>query len=160
MTHSRRSIVQFLPVAMLCALSIITGAQATSARYPFAPRPLPEAEEIALAQSAAPAQVSSRADVYILRGMELVKARTGTNGCSCMVGRDLHEGSLYPICFDQEGSRTLLQREMMETSLRAQGLSEAEVKTRVTAAFANGQLSRPARPALAYMMSPKQVLFS
>jgi hypothetical protein len=77
-----------------------------------------------------------------------------------MVGRDLHEGSLYPICFDQEGSRTLLQREMMETSLRAQGLSEEHVKTRVTEAFARGALSRPARPALAYMMSPKQVLFS
>jgi hypothetical protein len=49
---------------------------------------------------------------------------------------------------------------MMETSLRAQGFTEEEVKTRVTDALASGRLARPARPALAYMMSPKQVLFS
>jgi hypothetical protein len=160
MIHIRWRVPSLFAVAAMYVLPNLAAAQATSTRYPFAPRPLPEAEEIALAQSAAPSQVSSNADIYVLRGTEFVKARAGTNGCSCMVGRDLHETSLYPICFDQEGSRSLLQREMMETMLRAQGLSEEQVKAKVTEALASGRLARPARPALAYMMSPKQVLFS
>ena len=62
--------------------------------------------------TAAPAEVSANADVYVLRGTKFEKAKTGTNGCACLVGRDLHEGSRYPICFDQEGARTTLFREM------------------------------------------------
>ena len=160
MTTTRWRVSSLLAVEAMYVLPMRASTQATSTRYPFAPRPLPEAEEIALAQSAAPLQVSSNADIYVLRGTEFVMARAGTNGCSCMVSRDLHETSLYPICFDQEGSRSLLQREMMETTLRAQGFSEEQVKTRVSEALASGRLVRPARPALAYMMSPKQVLFS
>jgi hypothetical protein len=74
--------------------------------------------------------------------------------------RDLHEGSLYPICFDPEAARTVMRREMLETSLRAKGRSEAEVSREVQAALAAGTLARPSRPAVAYMMSPRQVLFS
>jgi hypothetical protein len=135
-------------------------AQATKPGYPVPPPTLAEAEEIALAMSAAPDEVSSRADIYILRGTEFVKVKTGTNGNSCMVSRDLHEGSRYPICFDQEGTRTLLLREMKETSLRAKGMSETDVTREVEAARASGALPDPERPALAYMMSPRQVLFS
>lgn len=131
-----------------------------ASRYPTPPRSLGEADEIALAMSAAPDEVSGKADVFVLRGSELVRARAGTNGCACMVGRDLHEGSLYPICFDQEGARTSLQREMMEVTLRAKGRTEDEVQREVAAAYANGKLRMPAKPAMAYMMSPKQVLFS
>src|SRR5574341_450707 len=128
--------------------------------YPVPPRALPEAEEIALARSAAPDEISSGADIYVLRGTEYVKAHAGTNGCACMVARDLHEGSRYPICYDQEGARTSLWREIMEGSLRAKGLSEVEVQRRVAAAYASGQLRRPAKASLAYMMSSGQVLFS
>ncbi len=48
---------------------------------------VPRERQIALAQSAAPAEVSSKATVYILgpRGDE--KVREGTNGFSCFVGR-------------------------------------------------------------------------
>ena len=135
-------------------------AQAAS-RYPTPPRPLGEADEIALAVSAAPDEVSAKADVFVLRGSELVRARAGTNGCACMVGRDLHEGSRYPICFDQEGARTSLQREMMEGVAAApKAAAEDEVQREVAAAYASGKLRMPAKPAMAYMMSPKQVLFS
>jgi hypothetical protein len=150
-----------------CAALLLVGLaiqdaepQAPRAAYPVPPRALPEGEEIALALSAAPDEVSSKADVWVLRGVEFARARTGTNGCACIVSRDLHEGSLYPICFDQEGARTLLFREMMETSLRAKGLSEAEVRKSVQDASARGELSVPSKPSLAYMMSPKQILFS
>ena len=151
--------------ACVTLLVLATTAHAQAARtgeprYPVRPVPMHEADEIRLAESAAPAEISSRAAIYVLRASGPVRAREGTNGATCMVARDLHEGSLYPICFDQEGSRTLLQQELMELSGRAAGLSEEAVRARVTAAYASGALKVPTRPAIAYMMSPRQVLFS
>jgi hypothetical protein len=128
--------------------------------YPERPRPLPEAEEIALAMTAAPAEVSAKATIYVLRAAGPVKAREGTNGCTCLVSRDLHRGSRYPVCYDQEAARTLFPRELMELRLRFEGRSEAEVKREVAAAYADGTLRPPARPAVVYMMSSRQVLFS
>src|SRR5262249_24718483 len=128
--------------------------------YPVPPRPMPEAEEIALARTAAPAEISAAADVWVLRASGPAKARAGTNGCSCIVSRDLHEGSLYPICVGREASGRVLKRELMELALRARGHSEAEVQRAVDAAFASGELQTPAKPAVSYMMSSKQVLFA
>ena len=130
------------------------------ARYPVRPAPLPEAEEIRLAESAAPREVSSRAGIYLLRPTGPEQVRPGSNGVMCMVARDLHEGSRYPICYDAEGSRTLMQQELMELRLRVEGKTEPEVKAAVAAAWADGTLKAPSRTALAYMMSAHQVLFS
>jgi hypothetical protein len=77
-----------------------------------------------------------------------------------MVSRDLHRGSRYPICYDQEATRTLFPRELMELRLRFEGRSEPEVKREVAAAYAGGALRAPARPAVVYMMSSRQVLYS
>ncbi len=129
-------------------------------RYPFPPTAMAEEEEIAIARSAAPPEVSSRADIYVLRGTGFVKIRPGASGSACIVVRDLHEGSRYPICFDPEGARTVMRREMMETSLRASGKTEEEVGREIKAAVAAGTLPLPTRPSVAYMMSPRQVLFS
>ncbi|HVT38219.1 MAG TPA: hypothetical protein VHE78_04205 [Gemmatimonadaceae bacterium] len=159
----RQRVMEFAARQILasCTVLPLLGAQAAPVPgYPVAPRPLPEAEEIALAMSAAPTEISSRADVYVLRATGFVRVRTGTNGCACLVGRDLHQGSRYPICFDQEGTRTIMMREMKEGALRATGMSEAAVVRAVDAAFTSGELRRPLRPAMAYMMSPRQVLFS
>ena len=128
--------------------------------YPTPPRSLGESAEIALALSAAPAEISANADVYVLRGTDFVKARSGTNGCACVVGRDLHDGSRYPICFDREGARTTLFRELLEGSLRAKGKSEEDVKVLIDAAYKTGELELPTKSSVAYMMSPQQVLFS
>jgi hypothetical protein len=110
--------------------------------------------------TAAPPEVASNADVYVLRNAAFVKVRSGTNGCSCLVARELHEGSLYPICFDQEGTRSLLLHEMRATELRAQGKSEADVRRAIDAGIADRSLPLPTKTALAYMMSPRQVIFS
>ena len=149
-------------LAVLLAWYAPLRAQVADGRrsYPSIPRPLPEVEEIALAMSAAPPEVSAAADIYVLRAEGPVKVRTGTNGCSCMVARDLHEGSLYPICFDREATRTVLHRELMELTLRARGMSEEEVQRSVVAAVERGELEAPRTPALSYMMSSKQVLFA
>ena len=129
-------------------------------RYPVRPAPLPEAEEIRLAESAAPREVSSRAGIYVLRDTGPEVVRPSANGVMCMVARDLHEGSRYPICYDAEGSRTLMQQELIELRLRVEGKTEPEVKAAVAAAWADGTLKAPARTALAYMMSARQVLFT
>ena len=152
------------PIAAALSLVAISAAAAPAAaqapRYPVRPAPLPEAEEIRLAESAAPREVSAKAGVYVLRAEGPVKVRESANGVMCMVARDLHEGSRYPICYDAEGSRTLMQQELLELRLRAAGKTEAEVKAAVAAAWADGTLRKPERTSVAYMMSAHQVLFS
>ena len=146
-------------LACFMATLVVTGVDAQE-RYPVVPAVPPDAEEIALAMTAAPAEISSRASVYTVRDGREVRIREGDNGCACMVGRDLHEGSLYPICFDAQGARTRLRRELMELRLRMTGDSEADVKRKIDAARAAGALRQPQIMSVSYMMSPKQVLFS
>lgn len=149
-----------LLLPLLASATALHAQGAPSKGWPTAPRPLPEAEEIALATSAAPPEISAQADVWVLRGTEFVKARAGTNGSACMLGRDLHDGSRYPICYDAEGARTWMLRELLEGTLRAKGRRESEVKEAVKSAYASGALRMPERAAMAWMMSPQQVLFS
>jgi hypothetical protein len=151
--------LSFLAVSAALAPAAAQGPR-TPPRYPVRPTPLPEAEEIRLAESAAPREVSARAGIYVLRAEGPVKVRESANGVMCMVARDLHEGSRYPICYDAEGSRTLMQQELMELRLRMAGKTEAEVKAAVAAAWADGTLRKPERTSLAYMMSAHQVLFT
>src|SRR5688572_32384169 len=77
-----------------------------------------------------------------------------------MVARDFHAGSLYPICLNPEGTRTVLRRELMQLRLRTLGIPEDSIDRAVAAAYTRGELEAPREMALAYMMSPKQVLFS
>jgi hypothetical protein len=129
-------------------------------RYPVAPKALPDSEEIALARSAAPAEIVAAASIYTVRDGKPNVLRQGTNGCACMVSRDLHEGSLYPICFDVEGTKSVLPRELLEVGLRTIGRSEEQVIAAVDSAYRTGALKPPPSLALAYMMSSRQVLFS
>jgi len=128
--------------------------------YPMIPRTLPDSEEIQLARSAAPAEVSGAASVYTIRDGRSHLLVKGANGCACMVSRDLHAGSLYPICFDVEATKSVLPRELMEVSLRSLGRSEEQVIRAVDSAYQTGTLRPPATLAVAYMMSSRQVLFS
>ena len=153
-----RSLVRAFPVVLVAVTATAQGSARPA--YPVIPRFLPDSAEIRLAMTAAPAEISGRATIYTIREGEPVVIRQGTNGVTCMVSRDLHEGSLYPICYDREGSRTLLQRELLEVSLRAQGKSEDEVRGAVGAARAAGRLREPSVISVAYMLSPHQVLFA
>src|SRR3984893_12425358 len=72
---------------------------------------MPRDQQITLAESAAPAEVSTKATVYVLGPKGYEKAREGTNGFSCFVSRHFvkpTETTIEPQCFDAEGSRTLL----------------------------------------------------
>jgi len=150
------------PIAAMLVASVarLADAQPTPSAYPVKPVPLPDSIEIALATSAAPAELSSNATVYAVRDGKVLTLRAGTNGSSCMVARDSHAGSLYPICYNPEGTRTVLERELMQVRLRTLGVAEDSIDRAVEAAYRSGELEIPRDIALAYMMSPQQVLFS
>jgi|SRR5688572_14629181 len=148
----------FFPTTLFVAST--AGAQSPQNGYPVKPEPLPDSAEIALAVSAAPAELSSNAAVYTVRDGKVVTLRAGTNGSSCMVARDSHAGSLYPICYNPEATRTVLERELMQVRLRTLGVAEDSIDRAVDAAYKRGELEIPKDVALAYMMSPQQVLFS
>ena len=149
-------------LATIVAASVAgsSGAQSPPVGYPVKPVPLADSVEIALAVSAAPAELSNKATVYAVRDGKVLTIRSGTNGSSCMVARDSHAGSLYPICYNPEGTRTVLKRELMEVRLRTLGVAEDSIDRAVESAYKRGELEIPKDVALAYMMSPQQVLFS
>ena len=144
---------------VLVALPSAAIAQTTNS-YPVKPVPFPDSAEIALAESAAPADLASKSTVYAVRDGQILTIRQGSNGAACMVARDFHPGSLYPICFNPEAARTVAKRELMQMRLRSLGVAEDSIDRAVASAYTRGELEAPRELALAYMMSPKQILFS
>jgi hypothetical protein len=150
-----------LAVLMLVATlaADILEAQSTGAGRSGPRTLLPRDREIALARSAAPSAVSRDATVMVLthRGFE-VGAR-GTNGVTCVVNRS-HPQSLEPHCFDAEASATMLPIELRRTELLRDGKSAEEIDREIAAGLLSGKYRLPRRPAMSYMMSREQVLYS
>lgn len=144
----------FIPAAAALLLPVAALAQ-TAATPPI----LLEAEEIALARSAAPAEVTDGATILVLLEGRYRTAAEGSNGVTCMVSRSLPL-SLEPICYDPEASRTILALEIRRVEMRLSGLSPEEVDQRIAEAIGNGELLLPQRPAMAYMLSAGQILYS
>jgi hypothetical protein len=122
---------------------------------------MPREEQIALAESAAPAEVSSKATVYVLGSKGYEKAREGTNGFSCFVSRHFikpTETTIEPQCFDAEGSRTLLLVYMHGEELRSSGKSESEIKADMANGYKEGRYQYPSKPGFLYMMSSQNRL--
>lgn len=113
------------------------------------------AEQVRLALTAAPAEVTSHASVYVLSGGRYTKKTTGTNGYNCFVERELLE-TIEPVCYDVEGSATTMQARFRREELRAQGLSEDVVRNRLAAAYKSGHLRAPRKPGVIYMLSAEQ----
>jgi hypothetical protein len=122
---------------------------------------MPRERQIALAESAAPAEVSSKATIYVLGPNGYEKAREGTNGFSCFVSRHFAkptETTIEPQCFDAEGSRTLLLVYMHGEELRSSGKSEAEIKADMANGYKEGRYQYPSKPGFLYMMSSENRL--
>jgi hypothetical protein len=156
-TRSHTSITGTL-VASLAVLVAPAAAQSGSGSDRLPPL-MDEAAEIRLARSAAPPSISGDADVWVLRRGGHVKARSGSSGVACIVQRD-HPESLYPICYDAEGARTILRIAIRQQQLREQGLSSDQVAAEIEAALERGELSAPERSAIAWMQSAEQVIFN
>lgn len=116
------------------------------------PEVLPEACETTLALSAAPEHLQEGAALYLFRRDGYLKVREGSNGFTCLVNRD-HPRVLKPVCFDAEGTRTIVPKILRVGELLAAGTEPAEIERRIDAAFAAGELVPPARSGVAYMLS-------
>jgi hypothetical protein len=113
-------------------------------------------QEIELALKAAPIHLRTEATVYVFGKRGYEKARTGSNGFNCLVNRDgtqNGEQSVYPTCWDPEGSRTILPVMLRVGELIAQGKSAAEIKKDIDEGFDQGRFHSPAKTGIAYMLA-------
>ena len=146
-------------IILMFALSSAGAAQSTggagdgagfaqSPQYPLLPRAL----EIELALSAAPKHLRDDATVWVLDKSGYSIARTGRNAFTCLVSR--RAGDLFPVCWDAEGTRSLLPLDIDDAQLRLSGKSGTEIEATVTERFKSGQYQAPSRAGIAYMLSP------
>ncbi len=144
---------RFCATLTIFAIQAVTGVQTAAGQ-----RILSESEEIALALSAAPSNLTDSATVLVLKDNRYVTAREGSNGVTCMVSRG-RPHSLEPICYDPEASRTIMPMQKWRVELRLNGVAADEIERRVLEGVESGEFSVPTKPALAYMMSADQVLY-
>src|SRR5580700_204254 len=162
-SNSRRVfVVATLSIGLFSSTALIPATAAPEYELPRVyDASMPRDQQITLAESAAPAEVSSKATVYVLGPKGYEKAREGTNGFSCFVGRHFvkpTETTIEPQCFDAEGSRTLLLVNMHGEELRTNGKSEAEIKADVANGYKEGRYQYPSKPGFLYMMSSRNRL--
>ena len=136
---------------------ISAAAAAQQPSPPTVPTDLSRADEILYARSAAPADVSKDATVWVLEHGHYVVAVKGTSGMSCAVYRD-RPNSFVPICGDAEAEATVLAIGRFQTEERLAGKTLDEIKPEVTRGLASGRFRAPDSPALTYMTSSAQVL--
>lgn len=143
-------------------------AQTAASRYPHA-APLEQyrsrtpGDEIALARSAAPPSISSKAEVLVLVDSGYRTAVKGTNGFVCLVERSWDAGFddpqfwnpkiRGPNCFNATAARTQLPQFLKRTEWVLAGASRQELIERTRSAFANHTFKSPESGALSYMLS-------
>jgi hypothetical protein len=108
-------------------------------------------KEIALALSACPPSVESKAAVYVLDKSGYVSVRESQNGFTAIVQHSL-PSSQEPLCMNAEATRTHLPPVLKVAELRAQGDTPEEIKRFLADAFAKGDFQPPSRPSLCYML--------
>jgi hypothetical protein len=119
---------------------------------------LPRDLEIRLAVNALPKDLRDGAGVLVLAPGGYVEARHGTNPFTCIVSR--RGGNFYPVCFDQEGARTILPAFADDAVMRLKGLKEDEIERQIASGFESGRYRPPAHPGVAYMLSPATYMLS
>jgi hypothetical protein len=113
---------------------------------------IPRDLELRLAVNALPKTLRDGASVMVLESTGYVLAKTGTNAFTCIVSR--RGGNFYPVCFDAEGTHTILPAFADDAVLRLKGALPEEVDRQMAKGFEDGRYRPPARPGIAYMLSP------
>jgi hypothetical protein len=118
-------------------------------------------DEIALARSAAPASISSDAEILVLGDRGYESAVKGKNGFVCLVERSwfasFDDAEFWnpkvrsPICLNARAASTVLSVDMQKTQWALAGLSKAEMLARTRSSARAHQA--PAPGSMAYMMS-------
>lgn len=118
-----------------------------------APTILSRDRETALALSAAPPYIANDASVYVLDAAGVIRSREGSNGFACFVERDYDPRVLYPVCYDPEGTRSLLPVSIRKSELLQQHKSKGEVEVDIAEGFHTGRFRPPAQISVAYALS-------
>jgi len=124
---------------------------------------MPEELEVRYAVSALPPHLRDGATIYILdpnRGYALHVQ--GTNGMTCIVVRSdwqfpkhaFRDDIYWPVCYDAEGSKTLLQDYLYTAELRAHGMESNQTHEEVVKRFGKPSYPNPSRTGIAYMLAP------
>lgn len=135
---------------------------------------MPQDDEIALAKSAAPENISDRATIEVLTAAGYRVVHDGDNGFVCMVMRGFTgaptltpaelRSLVYdartraPICFNPQAVKTVLPYYELRTKLGLEGMSPDEIAITVQAAYASGGIPKRAGVSFAYMWSADQIL--
>jgi hypothetical protein len=134
---------------------------------------MPRDAELALARSAAPANIADRATLRVLTTSGYQVAREGDNGFVCLVMRGwtaptytpvqvrdlVYDASVRaPICFDPVASRTVRPYYELRTKLGLEGKTPDQIAEGVQAAYAKAALPRRDGVSFAYMWSADQNL--
>jgi hypothetical protein len=143
-----RLIVFVLGMVSLAAAQEVTHVDATT----------PRETQIKIARSAAPKEVSDKADIYVLgkNGYEL--AAKGTNGFTCAIEREKLD-TMEPECYDREGSQTTFKARQFVEAQRATGVSEEKIEEAVAAGYKSGKFKAPSKPGITYMLSDSNYVF-
>jgi hypothetical protein len=120
------------------------------------PRVLPMAEERDLALEALPPELRANAGVWILTDSGMKELRKSRNGYTCVVNRD-EVLAIKPVCFDEEGTATILPVDVYFANRLMAGIPAAQIRTEVAAKFADGTFISPRRAGVAFMLSPRIV---
>lgn len=161
-------------VSMLLASVGSPVVRAQSPKYPpVADYLMARDAEVALARSAAPVNISSRATVKVLSASGYQVVHQGDNGFVCMVMRGwtaptytpapfrdfVYEATIRaPICFDPEAARTVMPYYELRSRLGIEGHTPDQIAERVQAAYALGVLPKRDGVTFAYMWSADQQL--
>jgi hypothetical protein len=127
-------------------------AQSAQAGGSQQPQLMDRDKEIALALSACPATVASKAAVYVLEKSGYVKVKDSENGFTAIV-QHVRPTSQEPQCLDAEAARVFLPRILKVAELRAQGKTQQEIQAFLSEAVAKGTFSTPTQPGIIYMLS-------
>ena len=154
----------------------VAPAHAQGSKYPPIEQYLmPQADEIALAKTAALASISDRATVKVFTKTGFEVAQQGDNGNVCMVMRGFSAPTYSPapfrnlvydtnvrapICFTPLAVREVMPYYELRTKLALQGKNPDEIAAGVAAAYAAGDLPKRSGVSLAYMWSAHQNLAS
>jgi hypothetical protein len=124
---------------------------------------MPESLENRFALSAIPSHLREGATTYLLDPAKgYVLSHKGTNGISCIVVRSdwqwpdspFRDDIFWPVCYDAEGSKTLLQDYIYAAELRARGMNAKQVHDEVTKRFGTAAYPNPSRSGVSYMIAP------
>lgn len=162
-------------LATLAMAPTMTAVAQPSKYPPISDYIMETSAEIALAKSAAPANISDRATIKVLKTSGFEVAQQGDNGNVCLVMRGFSAPTYTPaqfrdlvfdptihapICFTAPAARTALPYYELRTTLALDGKTPAQIAVALQEAYVTGKLPRREAVTFAYMWSAHQHLGS